>query len=235
MPRRKRGWIDGACYHITHRCHNREFLFHYKKYRQFYQRQLFEMRKRYRVDILDYIVTSNHVHLLLTARKGKNISEGLCYLHGRIAQFYNLENKKQGSFWSDRFHSTLIQDGKHLGKCLFYIDLNMVRTGVIDHPSKWDACGYNEFYNPKQRCRIINTDRLLQALAIPTLERFRKWHTLTLNDTLNRGKQGRCEFWSKAFAVGEEDWLKAQLKIGKIKRMKIKNRNDISFAIGEAP
>jgi REP element-mobilizing transposase RayT len=44
MPRRKRGWIDGACYHITHRCHNREFLFHYKKYRQFYQRQLFDTR-----------------------------------------------------------------------------------------------------------------------------------------------------------------------------------------------
>ena len=235
MPRRKRGWIDGACYHITHRCHNREFLFHYKKYRQFYQRQLFEMRKRYRVDILDYIVTSNHVHLLLTARKGKNISEGLCYLHGRIAQFYNLENNKHGSFWSDRFHSTLIQDGKHLGECLFYIDLNMVRTGVIDHPSKWDACGYNEFYNPKQRYRIINTDRLLQALAIPTLERFREWHTLTLNDRLSRGQQERCEFWSKAYAVGEEDWLNAQLKIGKIKRMKIKNHNGISFAIGEAP
>jgi REP-associated tyrosine transposase len=84
---------------------------------------LFEMRKRYRVDILDYIVTSNHVHLLLTARKGKNISDGLRHLHGRVAQFYNLENKKQGSFWSDRFHSTLIQDGQHLGKCLFYIDL----------------------------------------------------------------------------------------------------------------
>jgi hypothetical protein len=30
MPRRKRGWIDGAYYHITHRCHNQEFLFRYK-------------------------------------------------------------------------------------------------------------------------------------------------------------------------------------------------------------
>jgi hypothetical protein len=45
----------------------------------------------------------------------------------------------------------------------------------------------------------------------------------------------RCDFWSKAFAVGEEDWLKAQFKTGKIKRMKIKNRNNILFAIGETP
>jgi hypothetical protein len=28
MPRKRRGWQKGACYHITHRCHNREFLFH---------------------------------------------------------------------------------------------------------------------------------------------------------------------------------------------------------------
>jgi putative transposase len=235
MPRRKRGWLDGACYHITHRCNNQEFLFHYKKYRQFYQRQLFEMRKRYRVDILNYVVTSNHIHLLVTARKGKNISAGLGYLHGRVAQYYNLENKKHGAFWSDRFSSTLIQDGKYLGKCLFYIDLNMIRAGAVNHPSKWDACGYNEFYNPKQRCRIINIDKLLQVLAIPDVERFKQWHTLTLDSLISKTDLKRVEFWSKAYAVGDEEWLKEKLALGGIKRMKIKNSNDCSFAIGEKP
>jgi REP-associated tyrosine transposase len=42
MPRKRRGWQPGACYHITHRCHNREFLFHYAKYRNFYTRTLFK-------------------------------------------------------------------------------------------------------------------------------------------------------------------------------------------------
>jgi len=101
MPRRKRGWVDNACYHITHRCHNREFLFRYKKYRQFYLRHLFEMQKRYRIDVLDYIVTSNHVHLLLAAKNGNSISEGLRYLHGRVGQWYNRQVKSSGSFWSD--------------------------------------------------------------------------------------------------------------------------------------
>jgi hypothetical protein len=31
-----------------------------------------------------------------------------------------------GAFWSDRYHPTLIQNGAHLGRCLFYIDMNMV-------------------------------------------------------------------------------------------------------------
>jgi REP-associated tyrosine transposase len=111
----------------------------------------------------------------------------------------------------------------------------MVRTGVVDHPSKWDACGYHEFYNPKQRCRIINIDKLLQVLAMPDIERFKKWHTLTLDSLLKRADSARVEFWSKAYAVGEEEWLKDRLAVAGIKRMKIKNSNDISFAIGEAP
>lgn len=232
MPRRKRGWIDNACYHITHRCHNKEFLFHYKKYRRYYVRHLFEMRKRYKIDVLNYVVTSNHVHLLLTSKKGERISEGLRYLHGRVAQWRNLQLKSSGSFWSDRFHSTLIQDGGHLGKCLFYIDLNMVRAGVVRHPSEWDACGYGEFYKPKQRCAIINMERLLRALEISDVETFRKWHTLTL-DELIRKKSEREDFWSRAFAVGDPDWLMERLAESGRKRMRVTKADGVSFAIGK--
>jgi hypothetical protein len=37
-------------------------------------------------------------------------------------------------------------------------------------------------------------------------------------------------FWSKAFAVGDETWLKEQLKSSGIKRMNIKQSGEISFA-----
>ena len=232
MPRRKRCWIDDACYHITHRCHNGDFLFRFKKYRRFYLRHLFEMRKRYRIDVLDYIVTSNHVHLLLTSSKGRRISEGLKYLHGRVAQFHNLQTGKRGSFWSDRFHSTLIQDGKHLGKCLFYIDLNMVRAGVVGHPAEWDSCGYREFYNPKSKFRIINMERLLDALSVDDIEQFRKWHTFTIEEILERENIRREAFWSKAYAVGDQEWVENQLQLAGIKRMRVVTSDNVSFASG---
>ncbi|MCK5849029.1 MAG: transposase, partial [Caldisericia bacterium] len=163
--------------HITHRCHNHEFLFRYKKYRQFYLRHLFEMQKRYRIDVLDYIVTSNHVHLLLTASKGKRISEGLRYLNGRVAQFYNLQTGKSGGFWGDRFHSTLIQDGD--------------------------------------------------------IEQFRKWHRLTLDGMLKQGKKLQREtYWSKAYAVGDKEWVKTKLQHAGIKRMSVLTAEKTSYAIG---
>jgi REP element-mobilizing transposase RayT len=39
------------------------------------------MKSRYKVDILDYIITSNHVHLLVKIKNGQEISEGLRFLH----------------------------------------------------------------------------------------------------------------------------------------------------------
>ena len=81
MPRRARNFVDGGIYHITHRCHNLEFLFKFAKHRDIYVEQLYETSCRFAVDILDYVVTSNHVHLLLTAQKGSDISQALQYLH----------------------------------------------------------------------------------------------------------------------------------------------------------
>jgi len=42
-----------------------------------------------------------------------------------------------------------------LFQCLIYIDLNMVRAGVVSHPSEWSVCGYNDIQKPPLRYRII--------------------------------------------------------------------------------
>ena len=129
-----------------------------------------------------------------------------------------METKQSASFWSDRFHSTLIQDGQHFGECLFYIDLNMVRAGAVTHPDEWDSCGYREFYHPKQRFRIVNTKRLLKVLAIPGIEIFRKWHTLTIEGILKQESIKREIFWSRAYAVGDQEWGESQLQSAGIKK-----------------
>lgn len=95
MPRRRRCWADKACYHVTHRCHERRFLLKFAKHRKIYLQKLFEATRRFKVDILDYMVTSNHVHLLLTARHGGEISAALQFLHGGIAQKFNILKERE--------------------------------------------------------------------------------------------------------------------------------------------
>ncbi len=59
MPRRPRYLKDNSCYHITHRCHERKFLFKFAKDRQVYVDLLRETVKRFKIDVLNYVVTSN--------------------------------------------------------------------------------------------------------------------------------------------------------------------------------
>ena len=76
-------------YHITHRCHNKEFLLKFGKYRDLYLDNLLEMTRRYPVAVLNYMVTSNHVHLLVSVKNPNALSAGLHYLHGQVARKYN--------------------------------------------------------------------------------------------------------------------------------------------------
>jgi len=65
MPRANRHYIPGHVWHITHRCHKKEFLLKFVKDRRRYLQWLFEAKKRFGLSVLNYMVTSNHVHLLV--------------------------------------------------------------------------------------------------------------------------------------------------------------------------
>jgi putative transposase len=63
--------------------------------------------------------------------------------------------KPRGAFWQDRYHATAIETGEHLLRCLASIDVNLVRAGVVDHPSKWHRGGYNEIQAPRRKNIIL--------------------------------------------------------------------------------
>ena len=75
--------------------------------------------------VLNYMVTSNHIHLLVLDRGGMEvIPKSIQLVAGRIAQEYNERKRRREAFWEDRYHATAIENGKHLIQCLVYIDLN---------------------------------------------------------------------------------------------------------------
>ena len=65
MPRANRHFLPGQLWHITHRCHEKSFLFKFARDRRAYRHWLFEAKKRFGLCVLNYVVTSNHVHLLV--------------------------------------------------------------------------------------------------------------------------------------------------------------------------
>ena len=234
MPRRRRGLKDRCCYHVTHRCHKREFLFRFARDREAYVDLLRETVKRFKIDVLNYVVTSNHVHLLVWVRKGEELSRAMQFLQGEFGQYYNGRKEREGAFWRDRYHSTLIQSGEHLGRCLFYLDLNMVRAGVVTHPEEWRHCGHHDLTGSRQRYRVVNVDRLLKCLRHgDDVDGFRRWYLATLTERLESAYHAREAYWKEAFAVGDPDWISGIYDEFGFKRKKIRSAAGSSSGVAE--
>ncbi len=142
MPRAHRYFLPNHIWHITHRCHQRAFLLKFARDRRRWRQWLFEATKRFRLCVLDYVVTSNHIHLLVRDQGRGEIADAMQLITGRTAQEYNQRKGRQGAFWEDRYHATAVDTEGYLARCLVYIDLNMVRAGAVAHPRDWDAGGY---------------------------------------------------------------------------------------------
>ena len=202
MPRAKRYYIPGCVWHITHRFHKKEFLLKFARDRSRWLELLFKAKHRYGLDVLNYVVTSNHMHLLVSDNGNRDtIPRSMQLVAGQVGQEYNRRKKRHGAYWEDRYHATAIEDDTHLVKCLTYIDMNMVRTGIVRHPSEWNWSGYNEIQNQKQRYAIINYG-LTELLGLNSSAELKEMHGNWVEDRLKVDKQLREVNGRKALQLG---------------------------------
>jgi putative transposase len=203
MARAKRHHIPGHIWHITHRCHKREFLLKFSKDRRRYLQWLYQARKRYGLTLLDYMVTSNHIHLLVIDDGNRDvIPNSMQLVAGRTGQEFNQRKERKGAYWEDRYHATAVESGEHLARCIVYIDTNMVRAGVVTHPSMWLFSGYNEIQKPRRKNVLIDYDRLQRLLGAGSYDQLRSSHNGWVEEYLRDGEKGRRDEWTESIAVG---------------------------------
>jgi len=206
MPRANRYQLPGQAWHITQRCHQREFLLKFVRDRECWLHWLFEAKKRFGLTILNYVVTSNHIHLLVLDDEKDTISKSLQLIAGRTAQAFNQRKNRKGAYWEDRYHATAIESGEHLLRCLVYIDMNMVRAGVVSHPSQWAHGGYNEIQSPPERYRLIDRARLMDLCGVTSEAELQGVHKAWVDEALLNGAPRRRE-WAEAVALGSQGFV----------------------------
>jgi putative transposase len=208
MPRASRYSLSGNIWHITHRCHKKDFLLKFAKDRQCLRHWIFEAKKRYGLSVLNYVITSNHIHLLVADQGSDEIPKSMQLIAGRTAQEYNIRKQRKGAFWEDRYHATAIDTGEYLAQCMIYIDLNMLRAGVVTRPEAWSWCGYSEIQTPPERYRIIDVNMLLSLFEMNTFSEFQYAHEKWLNSKLADCHLVREAYWTQSLAVGSESYVK---------------------------
>ena len=78
----------------------------------------------------------------LRARMG-DLSEFMKTLKQRVSQWYNSNYSHEGTLWSGRFKSVLVEDGRYLNNLIAYIHGNPIRAGIVTRAAdyKWSAPG----------------------------------------------------------------------------------------------
>lgn len=216
MPRANRHFIPNQVWHLTQRCHKKQWLLKFNKDKRAWMHWLFEARRRYGLCVLNYVVTSNHIHLLVFDQGKAEIARSMQLIAGRTGQEYNNRKQRLGGYWQDRYHATAIQTETHLQHCLTYIDLNMVRAGVVEHPAMWPFGGYAEVQAPRKRYGRIDHTRLLDLLSLQTTKQLQLSRQIAIATALKESRLQRNPIWTESVAVGTDQYLeqvKKKLKI----------------------
>jgi len=212
MSRANRNFLPGRIWHITHRCHKKEFLLKFRKDKLLWLYWTSQAKIRYGLIVLNFMITSNHIHLLATGQRGgqQAIPRALQLMESRVAQEYNGRKDRHGAFWEDRYHATAIECGAQFVNCLTYIDINMVRAGVVGHPKDWPYCGYDELMRPHVRRtgQLVDTGLLMELLGTKDIPALQSMRSEWIEQEIRKGRLQREPIWTESVAVGSEEYLR---------------------------
>ena len=176
------------------------------------------------------MVTSNHVHLLVVDDGDRDvIPSSMQLVAGRTGQEYNQRKDRKGAYWEDRYHATAVENGDHLARCMVYIDTNMVRAGVVSHPSMWSFCGYNEIQEPRRKNVLIDYERLQGLFGAGSYDQLRNSHNGWVEEYCGDGEKARKEEWTGSIAVGGRPFVE---KVKALLGFRAKGREVIEGAEG---
>ena len=235
MARTRRNFHPDLVWHITHRCHKKEFLLKFQLEKILWIRWMREAQCRFGLTVLNFMITSNHVHLMAmlglrrraaaralhtgaaeaAERTGSTaggdgpspISRAVQLVQSRVAQTYNLRKDRRGAFWEDRFHATAIETGAQFIRCLTYVDMNMVRAGVVSHPREWPFCGYGEMQHPdiRPRLHLVDTDALVALTGARDVRSLTGIREEWIDAAIRKGRLVREPLWTESLAVGTSE------------------------------
>lgn len=112
MARHARIEIPGGWYYISNQGPLRKPLFRNPADKQFFTELLADAHRRYRVQCHGYCLLKNSYHLVLHTPEA-NLQRVMRHINALYTQYYNREYRQEGSLFTQRYKSLLI-DGVHL-------------------------------------------------------------------------------------------------------------------------
>lgn len=144
MARPVRVEFEDASYHVMARGNERRTVFHTPEDHILFLKTLGEMRERFGVDLMAYVLMPNHYHLLLRTPRG-NLSRSMGWMQTTFTSRYNRLYRRSGHLFQGRYKAQLIQEEVYGFRLIPYVHLNPVRRKrkgkviLVGSPKELDA------------------------------------------------------------------------------------------------
>jgi REP-associated tyrosine transposase len=156
----KRIYGLGHLHFITFSCHRRLPLLGTARARNIFVEVLDQVRYRFVLLLVGYVVMPEHVHLLISEPMVGTPSTAMQMLKQRVSRLVRkgTEHGKDRSFWETRFYDFNVRTKKKKVEKLVYMHMNPVKRGLVDQPEDWPWSSYS-FYQEKGTI-LIPIDRV---------------------------------------------------------------------------
>jgi putative transposase len=137
---------EGDDHFITFSCYDRRPYLDTLESRDLFERSLERTRRRYKFNVLAYVVMPEHVHLLVTEPESQPLSKALQSLKLSVSKL-----SPQRPFWHDRYYDfNVITHRKRIEK-IKYIHRNPVTRGLVKRAEDWPHSSYFTYLHREQR------------------------------------------------------------------------------------
>ncbi len=174
MPRKKRIWYEGACYHVMGRGIRRKALFKTEEDYQLFYRLLREVQDRYPFVLHAICLMTNHFHMEITTKK-EPIWKIMQSFMSYYARSFNQRYDYTGHLFESRYTSSLIEDDRYFLEVSRYIHLNPVKAMMVREPQAYSYSSYQNYISEKstELSDLIDTKRVLNAFHNGNREQYR--------------------------------------------------------------
>ena len=222
MPRVPRSLtvLPNHSVHKVWRGHNKEWNLgkneDKEKYLEFLNDDFDKKGSKVGADIEALCLMSNHAHEVFRVQSQIDFSNHMRRHHGRYGQHFNKMNGRSGKVAEDRPRTTLIEDGHHEMRTVFYIHANPIRAGIVKDARnyQWSTHQLYAFGKRAAWMKHIKLPAWYIRLGKTAVDRQRKYRRLFAQYLKETGRFKQT-FLKKPF-VGNEVWIEEQrLKLSK--------------------
>jgi len=159
MARLPRLTLPEHLHHVVQRGNNRQPIFIDREDFEQMLSLLTENAQKHAVAVHAYVLMSNHFHILATPSTVDGLPQMMQAVGRRYVQYFNRRHGRSGTLWEGRYRCTVLEAGRYLLPCMVYLDLNPVRSGLVERASDYPWSSHAHWLG-------LRNDRLLTSHAL---------------------------------------------------------------------